>query len=65
MFRFRIVPADSTDHPRDFIAPDPSDILHFIQRMACKEVDIERAGRYLFSVRQDDNGLWCIFRQSR
>lgn len=63
MLRFHIRPTDPSFPSTEIIAHDASTVLHIVERMNCKEADVDREGAYAFSVRLDDNGLWSIYQR--
>ena len=45
----------------DIIGIKPHQVFNIVSRLACEEADIFRDGAYSYSLRLDDNGIWCIF----
>lgn len=60
MSRFKILTQDRSRPSVEFIATHSGEVLNRVQRLNCKEADVLRDGEYVFSLRLDDNGHWCV-----
>jgi hypothetical protein len=62
MSRFTIIPTGRSSSS-DIIAQDPRAVLGLVRQIDCTDADILEDGRYTFSVRLSDTGLWSIFQR--
>lgn len=60
---FKIYPADQPYFSAEVIVASSEAVLRMVQRLDCREADVERDGAYCFSVRLSDHGVWTIFRR--
>lgn len=64
MRRFHIHPIGAAFPSVEVIAHDASAVLDLIRRIGCNEADVQRDGVYVFSVRIEGSGFWCITQRS-
>jgi hypothetical protein len=63
MPRYTILPYDKCCALAEIEATDPSDVLAWVARRKCQRADVLEAGRYRFSVRLSDSGVWSIYQR--
>lgn len=64
MPRYQIFPTDRS-FSSGFEASNAADLLTLVHRLGLKEAEVDRDGEYSFSVRLDNNGLWCVYQRSQ
>lgn len=60
MRHFLIRPRDGSIAPVEVLAQDESEVLLVMERMKCREVDVDRDGLFVFTAILVDTGLWQI-----
>ena len=58
---FQILPTDKSTPSPGIIVRDASGVLGIVARLACKEADVLRDGKYCGTMRLGVNGIWSIF----
>jgi hypothetical protein len=64
MRRFNIHPTDAAFSSVEVIAHEAAAVLNLVHRIGCNEADVQRDGIYVFSVRLERGGFWCISQRS-
>lgn len=65
MPRFTILPTDPSYASAEITALDAGAVLNIVGRLECHEADVLQDGKYSFSVRLSQNGLWSIFQREQ
>jgi hypothetical protein len=63
MPRFTILSTDQSYSATEITALDAGAVLNIVGRLDCKDADVLADGRYSFSVRLNDCGMWSVFQR--
>jgi len=63
MRQYTILPLDPRFPSTEVRAPDASCALYTLTSSHCDEADVFEDGAYTFSLRIDDDEIWCIFQR--
>ena len=64
MLRYLVRPLDPSFPSAEIIAHDAAPVLYQIERMNCREADVDRDGEYAFSASLQESGIWRIFQRN-
>jgi hypothetical protein len=58
---YQILPTDKSSPSPGIVARGAAHVLGIVARLACKEADVLRDGKYCGTLRLGGNGIWLIF----